>query len=219
MFDTQVAAGFAGLRAQLGYEALLPEMVGVRLRKSARFTRWDTRPLSEEQVGYAREDVLHLLQVADALQGALERPRAPRVGARGVPRPGGRLRRARASTPSSAACRASTRWTGKRAVACELVAWREDTARADGPPGAQRARRRGARRDRQRRPRRQSACARSAASTSGPCAAAAAGSSRRSPAGASATPIPVDGRAASADRRRGRPAHRPRRGARAHPRR
>src|SRR5919201_6970094 len=71
IFDTQVAAGFAGLRAQLGYEALLHEMVGVRLRKSASFTRWDTRPLSEEQVGYAREDVLHLADLADALQSAL----------------------------------------------------------------------------------------------------------------------------------------------------
>src|SRR5512132_2929566 len=71
IFDTQVAAGFAGLRAQLGYEALLHETVDVRLHKSASFTRWDTRPLSDEQVGYAREDVLHLLQLADALQSTL----------------------------------------------------------------------------------------------------------------------------------------------------
>src|SRR4051812_33279566 len=35
VFDTQVAAGFAGRRAQLGYEALLAELTGVRLRKSA----------------------------------------------------------------------------------------------------------------------------------------------------------------------------------------
>src|SRR3954471_14251819 len=71
VFDTQVAAGFAGLRAQLGYEALLHELVGVRLRKSASFTRWDARPLSPEQVEYAREDVLHLLQLVDALQSTL----------------------------------------------------------------------------------------------------------------------------------------------------
>src|ERR671931_2880720 len=71
IFDTQVAGGFAGLRAQLGYEALLHEMVGVRLRKSASFTRWDTRPLSEEQLAYAREDVLHLGELADALQSQL----------------------------------------------------------------------------------------------------------------------------------------------------
>src|SRR5207244_6561182 len=71
IFDTQVAAGFAGRRAQLGYEPLLNEVLGVRLRKSASFTRWDARPLSEEQVDYAREDVLHLLQASDALQGRL----------------------------------------------------------------------------------------------------------------------------------------------------
>src|SRR5215210_407328 len=71
IFDTQVAAGFAGRRAQLGYEALLSEMLGVRLRKSASFTRWDVRPLSEEQVRYAQEDVLHLLQLTDALQATL----------------------------------------------------------------------------------------------------------------------------------------------------
>src|SRR3954470_2827076 len=68
IFDTQIAAGFAGRRAQLGYEALLSELLDVRLRKSASFTRWDVRPLSEEQVRYAREDVLHLLELADALQ-------------------------------------------------------------------------------------------------------------------------------------------------------
>jgi ribonuclease D len=38
IFDTQVAAGFAGLRAQLGYEPLVGELLGVRLRKSASFT-------------------------------------------------------------------------------------------------------------------------------------------------------------------------------------
>ncbi|HEV2776022.1 MAG TPA: ribonuclease D, partial [Solirubrobacteraceae bacterium] len=62
LFDTQLAAGFAGLRAQLGYEALLHELLGVRLQKSASFTRWDARPLSAEQIDYARDDVRHILQ-------------------------------------------------------------------------------------------------------------------------------------------------------------
>ena len=43
----------------------------MRLRKSASFTKWDARPLSDEQIDYAREDVLHLLQVTDALQKRL----------------------------------------------------------------------------------------------------------------------------------------------------
>ena len=41
VFDTQVAAGFAGLRAQAGYESLIREVLGVKLHKSASFTRWD----------------------------------------------------------------------------------------------------------------------------------------------------------------------------------
>jgi ribonuclease D len=134
IFDTQVAAGFAGLRAQLGYDALLHEMVGVRLRKSASFTRWDTRPLSDEQVGYAREDVLHLLALTDALQGALcdrgrldwalEECRAleDATDEREPDAIFNRLPRVNSLEPS------------QRAVAYELVRWREETARESDRP-------------------------------------------------------------------------------------
>ena len=71
LFDTQLAAGFAGLRAQLGYEALLHELLNVRLQKSASFTRWDARPLSAEQIDYARDDVRHILQATSELQERL----------------------------------------------------------------------------------------------------------------------------------------------------
>ncbi|HVW18221.1 MAG TPA: HRDC domain-containing protein [Solirubrobacteraceae bacterium] len=135
IFDTQVAAGFAGLRAQLGYEPLLREVLGRRLHKSASFTKWDARPLSEEQLSYAREDVLDLLQLADAL--------AERLRGRG------RLEWAREE------CRASLEGVSdvrevdavfdrlprvnsldgaQRAVAHALVRWRERTAQeADRP--------------------------------------------------------------------------------------
>ena len=71
VFDTQLAAGFAGLPAQASYESLLAEVLRVRVAKTASFTRWDKRPLSEEQVSYAREDVLHLLELADRLKERL----------------------------------------------------------------------------------------------------------------------------------------------------
>jgi ribonuclease D len=71
VFDTQVAAGFAGMPAQCSYESLLSEMLGVRLSKSASFTRWDARPLSPEQLGYARGDVVHLLELASELKRRL----------------------------------------------------------------------------------------------------------------------------------------------------
>jgi ribonuclease D len=134
VFDTQVAAGFTGRGAQMGYEALLGDVLGVRLRKSASFTRWDVRPLTDEQVRYAREDVLHLVQLADALQRELDER--------------GRLGWAREE------CRALEAVTdtrdldvvfGKlprvggldppvRAVARELVEWREATARENDRP-------------------------------------------------------------------------------------
>src|SRR5436190_1538797 len=69
--DTQVAAGFAGLGAQTSYETLLAELLGVRIAKSASFTRWDTRPLTAEQRAYAREDVVHLLELAAELERRL----------------------------------------------------------------------------------------------------------------------------------------------------
>jgi ribonuclease D len=134
IFDTQVAAGFAGLRAQLGYEALLHEMVGVRLRKSASFTRWDTRPLSDEQVGYAREDVLHLNELADALQSALS--------VRG--RLDWALEECRILEEASDEREPTTIFNrlprinslepAQRAVALELVRWREETARENDRP-------------------------------------------------------------------------------------
>src|SRR5919202_7138805 len=71
VFDTQVAAGFAGYSAQAGYGNLLAKVLGVRLSKSAGFTRWDVRPLTAEQVEYARSDVVDLLGLADDLERRL----------------------------------------------------------------------------------------------------------------------------------------------------
>ena len=65
VFDTQVAAGFAGFSAQAGYNGLLHDVLRIRLPKTASFTRWDARPLTDEQLRYARGDVEHLLPLAD----------------------------------------------------------------------------------------------------------------------------------------------------------
>jgi ribonuclease D len=75
LFDTQIAAGFAGFSAQAGYGNLLQAALGVRLAKSAGFTRWDRRPLTEEQLDYARKDVEDLLPLADDLQRRLRESR------------------------------------------------------------------------------------------------------------------------------------------------
>lgn len=71
IFDTQIAAGFAGASAQAGYSNLLSQMIGRRVGKTASYTRWDVRPLTPEQLSYAAEDVAHLLELADDLQRRL----------------------------------------------------------------------------------------------------------------------------------------------------
>jgi ribonuclease D len=134
VFDTQVAAGFAGMGAQSSYESLLAETLGVRVAKSASFTRWDTRPLSVEQLGYAREDVLHLLELAAALERRLDS--LGRLGwAREECEPLERSSDERepetifARLPRVAGLSASA-----RPIARELVSWREQTAaRQDRP--------------------------------------------------------------------------------------
>ncbi len=71
LFDTQIAGGFAGSSAQTGYGNLVAAMLGERVGKTASYTRWDTRPLSAEQLRYAAEDVAHLLPLADELKRRL----------------------------------------------------------------------------------------------------------------------------------------------------
>ena len=134
VFDTQVAAGFTGRGAQMGYEALLRDVLGVGLHKSASFTRWDARPLTREQVQYAREDVLHLLQLAAALQDEL-RERGRLEWAREECRPLEEISDRRdLDTIFLRLPRVGGLDPPIRAVARELVEWREQTAEQSDRP-------------------------------------------------------------------------------------
>ena len=137
IFDTQVAAAFAGQGAQVGYANLVGALLKVRVAGSEALTRWERRPLTADQLAYARADVEHLNALADRLQERLAAD--------------GRLEWAREE------CRALEEATDERdpeavfwrlprlgglsgrqrAVARELVRWREEQAEAiDRPPGS-----------------------------------------------------------------------------------
>ncbi len=60
IFDTQIAATLAGLGEQIGYAALVEKLLGITIDKSHSRTDWRQRPLSDEQVRYAADDVIHL---------------------------------------------------------------------------------------------------------------------------------------------------------------
>ena len=68
VFDTQVAAGFAGYGGSPSLERLLDQAVGVRLRHDEGFTDWSRRPLTPTQIEYAADDVRYLLDAARALR-------------------------------------------------------------------------------------------------------------------------------------------------------
>jgi ribonuclease D len=134
IFDTQIAAGFAGLSAQAGYDTLLREVLGVRVQKTASYTRWDRRPLDAEQLAYAREDVLHLLDLAEELERRLAA--------------NGRVDWAReecryletvsdireVDTIFARLPRVNSLSGSARAIARELVAWREEVAERQDRP-------------------------------------------------------------------------------------
>lgn len=67
VFDTQIAAAFAGYGIGVGYANLLREMFNVDLPKDATRSDWLQRPLAEVQKHYAALDVEHLLQIYTTL--------------------------------------------------------------------------------------------------------------------------------------------------------
>jgi ribonuclease D len=71
LFDTQIAAMVCGFGDAASYQTLVGKLAGAALDKSSRFTDWSHRPLTERQIRYALDDVVHLRTVYDALQQQL----------------------------------------------------------------------------------------------------------------------------------------------------
>ncbi len=63
VFDTQLAATLLGLGEQIGYARLVQELLGQQLEKSHTRTDWSQRPLEQEQLRYALDDVIYLGKV------------------------------------------------------------------------------------------------------------------------------------------------------------
>jgi ribonuclease D len=134
VFDTQIAAGFAGASAQSGYGNLIASMLGRKVGKTASYTRWDTRPLTAEQLSYAAEDVAHLLELADEIQRRLNETGRSEWAREEC----ARLESATDERDPESAWerlpRISQLDPRSRAVARELAAWRERTASQEDRP-------------------------------------------------------------------------------------
>ena len=68
VFDTRLAAGFAGLASTLSLGNLLAETLDVHLAKAHTRADWLARPLAPEELDYAADDVHYLPEVAAQLR-------------------------------------------------------------------------------------------------------------------------------------------------------
>lgn len=72
IFDTQIAAGLLGFPAQMGYAGLVKELFDVEIHKTHTRADWSKRPLRDEYLEYAAEDVEYLLPAYELLKDRLE---------------------------------------------------------------------------------------------------------------------------------------------------
>lgn len=135
VFDTQVAAGFLGFGNQEGYEGLVRRVLGVSLGGGEGFTRWDRRPLTDRQLGYAADDARSLLVLGEELERRLdERGRLEwaREESRGLEESDDLRTPERSYARLPKVARLDD---GARAAAWAICEWREAIAReVDRPP-------------------------------------------------------------------------------------
>jgi ribonuclease D len=72
LIDTQIAAGLLGIDEQISYAGLVDHELGISLPKGQTRTDWTRRPLTEDQLEYAADDVRHLVPMWRSLERRLE---------------------------------------------------------------------------------------------------------------------------------------------------
>ncbi|WP_163339714.1 ribonuclease D [Desulfopila sp. IMCC35008] len=75
VFDTRLAAGFADLPSTLSLCNLIKELLDINLSKTETRTNWLQRPLKEQQVEYALDDVRYLRAVRVILMSRIIGPK------------------------------------------------------------------------------------------------------------------------------------------------
>lgn len=72
LFDTQLAATLLGMGDQVGYGNLVKKTLGLELEKGHARTDWSHRPLQENQLRYALDDVIYLGEIYELLLNRLQ---------------------------------------------------------------------------------------------------------------------------------------------------
>lgn len=68
IFDTQIVANFLGYEHQISYQKLVQNLLGIELKKAYSRFDWRTRPLPENVMQYALDDVIYLEKLHQKLK-------------------------------------------------------------------------------------------------------------------------------------------------------
>ncbi|MFC4821918.1 ribonuclease D [Dokdonella ginsengisoli] len=135
LFDTQIAASFAGLGAGLGYQKLVSALLGVDLPKAETRSDWLRRPLSAQQLEYAAQDVVHLPALRAELSARLETRGYLAWFAQDCARLLERARQREPDPEPQQSMRGAADWPRERqALLRRVLLWRDRTARAIDRP-------------------------------------------------------------------------------------
>ena len=135
LFDTQIAAAFCSLGAGMGYQKLVLELCGVELPKGETRSDWLRRPLSESQLDYASQDVVHLPALHAELSARLDQRGYGAWHAEDCARMLERARQREHDPQPQTAYRGAADWTREQqALLRRVLIWRETTARRIDKP-------------------------------------------------------------------------------------
>ena len=73
IFDTQIAAMVCGYGDQIGYDKLVKSLINIDIDKSSRTSDWSVRPLNQNQISYAIDDVKFLAKIYPLIKSELSK--------------------------------------------------------------------------------------------------------------------------------------------------
>lgn len=135
LYDTQIAAAFAGLGAGLGYQKLVREVTGIELPKDETRSDWMQRPLTARQLDYAAQDVAHLPRIHAALDARVTERGYAAWLAEDCARLLEKSRHREPDPEPQLGYRGASSWPReKQAMLRRLLRWRDTTARIVNRP-------------------------------------------------------------------------------------
>lgn len=72
IFDTQLAAMFTGFRESISYSQIVEDIYQIKIDKKLQYSDWSKRPINEEMLDYANDDVRYLIPIFEHLTEKIE---------------------------------------------------------------------------------------------------------------------------------------------------